>query len=94
MSAISVFFDSVGAWFGFVGSCIASPSGACVPFLVFLASGVAAGIALALLLRAYRYKGNVAQAETRSDALHIGASSPRRERPGARPRADQTPAAA
>jgi hypothetical protein len=47
-------FDLIGTWFGFVGTCIASPTGACVPFLAFFALGTAAAAALVLLLLAYR----------------------------------------
>ena len=57
MSVIHAFFDFVGTWFGFVGSCMASPTGACVPFLAFFAIGVAAGAALFLVLLAYRAAG-------------------------------------
>jgi hypothetical protein len=54
MSVIHAFFDFIGTWFGFVLSCAASPTGACVPFLAFLALGIAAGASLVLLLLAYR----------------------------------------
>jgi hypothetical protein len=47
-------FDLIGTWFGFVGTCIATPTGACVPFLAFFALGAAAAAALVLLLVAYR----------------------------------------
>jgi heme/copper-type cytochrome/quinol oxidase subunit 2 len=53
MSVIHAFFEFVANWFGFVGSCIASPSGACIPFLAFLALGAAASSALVLVLLAY-----------------------------------------
>jgi hypothetical protein len=93
MSAINAFFDVVGAWFGFVGSCFVSPAGACGPFLAFLALGIAAGATLALLLLAYRSARNGAQGETRSESEKRGAPA-LRERPGTQPRANQTPAAA
>jgi hypothetical protein len=57
MSVIHALFDFVGTWFGFVGSCVASPTGACVPFLAFFAIGVAAGAALFLVLLAYGAAG-------------------------------------
>jgi hypothetical protein len=51
---IHAFFESIASWFGFVGSCVASPSGACVPFLAFVATGAAASAALVIVLLAYR----------------------------------------
>jgi hypothetical protein len=54
MSLITAFLEYIGTWFGYVGSCVASPNGTCVPFLAFVALGVAAGAALALVLLAYR----------------------------------------
>jgi hypothetical protein len=51
---MSAFVESIGTWFGFVGSCVASPTGACIPFLAFLALGVAAGAAFAGVVIAYR----------------------------------------
>ena len=55
MSVIQAFFQSVASWFGFVGSCIASPSEACVPFAVFVAVGAVASAALFFVLLAYRF---------------------------------------
>lgn len=54
MGAIDSFFSSVASWFGYVGSCALSPEATCRPFLAFLALGVSAAAALALLLIAYR----------------------------------------
>jgi hypothetical protein len=55
---ISAFFASIATWFGFVGSCVGSPSGACVPFLAFVALGTAASAALFIVLLAYRSMGS------------------------------------
>jgi hypothetical protein len=44
----------IGTWFGYVGSCVASPDATCRPFLAFLALAAAAVAALALVLMAYR----------------------------------------
>jgi hypothetical protein len=85
MTAINAFFDFVVTWFGFVGSCFASPSGACVPFLAFLALGVAAAAALMLILHAYRSALNGARGETPTE---------RGERARTRPRLNERPAAA
>ena len=46
--------ESIANWFGFVGSCVASPTGACAPFAAFLAVLIAASAALAGLYLAYR----------------------------------------
>jgi hypothetical protein len=54
MSAISGFFQLIGTWFGYVGSCVASPNATCVPFVAFVGLAGAAGAALALVLLAYR----------------------------------------
>ena len=54
MSMIHAIFEPIATWFGFVGSCIGSPNGACVPFVAFLALGAAASAALAIVLLAYR----------------------------------------
>jgi hypothetical protein len=48
------FFHSIGTWFGYVGSCFASPDATCRPFLAFLALGIAAAAALTLMVIAYR----------------------------------------
>lgn len=48
------FFSSMGAWFGFVGACVAGADVTCRPFLAFVALLAAAGTALALLLIAFR----------------------------------------
>ena len=48
------FFHSIGTWFGYVGSCVASPDATCRPFLAFLALGIAAAAALTLMVIAYR----------------------------------------
>jgi hypothetical protein len=93
MSAINAFFDFIGAWFGFVGSCFVSPTGACVPFLAFLALGVAAGAALMLLMLAYRSARDGARGETRAPGETRGVPA-LGERPGMRPRVNETPAAA
>ena len=92
MTAINAFFDFVLTWFGFVGSCVASPSGACVPFLAFLALGVAAAAALTLILLAYRSalnahgEASTERAQRATPALH--------ERARTRPQLNNRPAAA
>ena len=48
------FLHSIGTWFGYVGSCVASPDATCRPFLAFVALGVAATAALTLMVIAYR----------------------------------------
>jgi hypothetical protein len=48
------FLNSIGTWFGYVGSCVASPDATCRPFLAFVALGVAAAAALTLMVIAYR----------------------------------------
>lgn len=50
------FFNSIGTWFGYVGSCVASPDATCRPFLAFLALGIAAAAALTLMVIAHRKK--------------------------------------
>jgi hypothetical protein len=91
MSLITAFLDVVGSWFGFVGSCVVSPIGACVPFLAFLAAGVGAGAALALLLLAYRSARRDAQGNMRSAA---GQDSATTIREPAHLRMDQSPVTA
>ena len=54
MTGIEWLFAAIGAWFGFVGSCVADGSPACRPFLAFVALTAAAGVALALLVLAYK----------------------------------------
>jgi hypothetical protein len=54
MAGIEWLFAAIGAWFGFVGSCLADGSPACRPFLAFVALTAAAGVALALLVLAYK----------------------------------------
>lgn len=48
------FFDLIGTWFGYVGSCVAAPNATCRPFLAFIALGIAATAALTLMILAYR----------------------------------------
>ena len=48
------FISAIGTWFGFVGSCVAGSGTACRPFLAFVAITAAAGVALALLVAAFR----------------------------------------
>jgi hypothetical protein len=48
------FFQAIGTWFGYVGSCVIAPDATCRPFLAFLALGVAATAALTLVIIAYR----------------------------------------
>jgi hypothetical protein len=84
MSVISAFFGSVATWFGFVGSCIASPSGPCLPFAVFVAVGAVASAALVFVWLAYRFirarpavgDAHAAGAEPRPEPSHarIGAT--------------------
>jgi hypothetical protein len=47
-------FDLISTWFGYVGSCVASPDATCRPFIAFIALGVAATAALTLTILAYR----------------------------------------
>ena len=54
MAGIEWLFAAIGAWFGFVGSCVADGTPACRPFLAFVALTAAAGVALALLVLAYK----------------------------------------
>ena len=54
MAGIEWFFAAFGAWFGFVGSCVADAGPTCRPFLAFVALTAAAGAALALLVLAYK----------------------------------------
>ena len=54
MVGIESFFSAIATWFGFVGSCVAGSGTACRPFLAFVAITAAAGVALALLLIAFR----------------------------------------
>jgi|SoiMethySBSTD1v2_1073268.scaffolds.fasta_scaffold26137_6 hypothetical protein len=51
---MNAIIESIGNWFGFVGSCVASPTGACVPFVIFLTIAVAASAVLAGIYFAYR----------------------------------------
>lgn len=46
-------FHLVGAWFGYVGSCVASPDATCLPLMAFIALGAAASAALTLVLLCY-----------------------------------------
>ena len=93
MSAINAFFDFVVTWFGFVGSCLASPSGACVPFLAFLALGVAAAAALTLILLAYRSALHGARSEAPTERAER-ATPTLYERARKRPQLNERPAAA
>jgi hypothetical protein len=54
MAGIEWFFAAFGAWFGFVGSCVADAGPTCRPFLAFVALTAAAGVALALLVLAFK----------------------------------------
>ncbi|MEN3352719.1 MAG: hypothetical protein V7640_877 [Betaproteobacteria bacterium] len=54
MAGIEWFFAAIGAWFGFVGSCVADAGPTCRPLLAFVALTAAAGVALALLVLAYK----------------------------------------
>ncbi|HEY0338311.1 MAG TPA: hypothetical protein VGC70_13300 [Burkholderiales bacterium] len=54
MAGIEWFFAAISAWFGFVGSCVADAGPTCRPFLAFVALTAAAGVALALLVLAYK----------------------------------------
>ena len=54
MSIIESFFSVVGTWFGYVGSCVASPDASCRPFLAFVVLAAASAAALALVLLAYQ----------------------------------------
>jgi hypothetical protein len=48
------FFQAIGTWFGYVGSCVVAPDATCRPLLAFFALGVAAAAALTLIIIAYR----------------------------------------
>jgi hypothetical protein len=93
MSAINAIFDAVAIWFGFVSGCVQSPSGACVPFLAFLALGAAAGAGLVLVLLAYRAAVHRVQIDTRSETMQDGAKTPR-ERARSGPSVNEAPATA
>jgi hypothetical protein len=54
MAGIEWFVAAFGAWFGFVGSCLADAGPTCRPFLAFVALTAAAGVALALLVLAFK----------------------------------------
>jgi hypothetical protein len=54
MAGIEWLFAAIGAWFGFVGSCVADAGPTCRPFLAFVALTAAAGVALTLLVLAYK----------------------------------------
>jgi hypothetical protein len=54
MSIIESFFGVIATWFGYVGSCVASPDASCRPFLAFVVLGAASAAALALVLLAYQ----------------------------------------
>lgn len=53
----------IGTWFGYVGMCMVAPDATCRPLLAFLALGVAAAVALTLVLMAYK----AAQARARDE---------------------------
>jgi hypothetical protein len=93
MSVIHATFDAVGTWFGFVSGCVASPSGACVPFLAFLALGAAAVAALVLVLLAYRAAVRRNEGEKRPEAPQARAK-PSRDHPRAQPRVNEAHATA
>src|SRR5688572_9084009 len=54
MPIIESFFGIIATWFGYVGSCVASPDASCGPFLAFVVLAAASAAALALLLLAYQ----------------------------------------
>ena len=54
MSIIESFFGVIATWFGYVGSCVASPDASCGPFLAFVVLTAASAAALALVLLAYQ----------------------------------------
>ena len=54
MNAIYSFSSTIGAWFGYVGSCVMGSETTCRPFLAFVVLTLASGAALALVMRAYR----------------------------------------
>lgn len=53
MDLIQSLFSTVGAWFGFVGSCVAGPNAVCRPFIGFVMLTAMAAVALYLVLKAY-----------------------------------------
>lgn len=48
------FFNFIGTWFGYVGSCLVVPDATCRPFLAFILLGAAASAALTLVVMASR----------------------------------------
>ncbi|HUP95998.1 MAG TPA: hypothetical protein VM164_13915 [Burkholderiales bacterium] len=54
MSIIESFFGVIATWFGYVGSCVASPDASCWPFLAFVVLAAASAAALALVVLAYQ----------------------------------------
>jgi hypothetical protein len=53
MSVIDSIFSVIGTWFGYVGSCVATPNATCTPFVSFIVLGAAATAGLALVVMAY-----------------------------------------
>lgn len=53
MDLIQSLFSTLGAWFGFVGSCVAGPNAVCRPFIGFVMLTAMAAVALYLVLKTY-----------------------------------------
>jgi len=85
VSPMNTSIESIANWFGFVGSCVASPTGACAPFAAFLAVLIAASAALAGLYLAYRPYLQRDASESRR-ARERGMGSPLHERIRLEPR--------
>ena len=54
MSIIESLWGVIATWFGYVGSCVATPDASCGPFLAFVVLAAASAAALALVLLAYQ----------------------------------------
>lgn len=64
--------ESLFTWFGYVGSCLATPDATCRPFLAFILMGAAASAALTLVIMRYRA---VRARETAASEEHLHESS-------------------
>ena len=70
-------FHLIGTWFGYVGSCVASPDATCRPLMAFIALGAAAGAALTLVLLAYANVQRRESAENEDARTHARVSEAR-----------------
>jgi hypothetical protein len=62
MSFLHSLFGYFGTWFGYVGSCVASPLPTCRPFLAFVLLTLSGGVSLAMLLSTLRRIAGVVSA--------------------------------